>query len=136
MTEYAKPFPRMNPDNRPFWDGCRAHELRFQKCFHCGLVRWPPATHCPACHETASEWIVSAGKGRVYTYAVYHVAFQPGFKEDLPYVVAIVELAEGPRLFTNIIGCSPSDVSCDMPVEVVWEDVDEALTLGKFRPVS
>ncbi|MBT8490990.1 MAG: OB-fold domain-containing protein, partial [Deltaproteobacteria bacterium] len=71
----------------------------------------------------------------VYTYVVYHIAYHPGFKGDLPYVVAIVELAEGPRIFTNIIGCSTDEVYCDMAVEVVWDDVTAELTLPKFRPV-
>jgi hypothetical protein len=83
-----------------------------------------------------TKWIVSEGKGTVTTYTVYHVAFHPGFKDDLPYVVAIVELEEGPRLFTNIIGCDTADVACDMPVEVVWEEVNETFTLPKFRPAA
>jgi uncharacterized OB-fold protein len=86
------------------------------------------------CHSTETRWVVSRGKGRVYTFVVYHVAYHPGFENDLPYVVADVELEEGPRLVTNIVGCGPGDVKCEMPVEVTWEDITEEFSLPKFKP--
>jgi uncharacterized OB-fold protein len=135
MTMYTKPIPKINEDSRPFWEGCKAHELRFQKCNRCGHVRWPAAIICPHCHGSDTAWITAAGRGKVYTYVVYHVAYHPGFKGEIPYVVAIVELDEGPHLYTNIIECSPGEVSCNMNVEVVWDDVTAELTLPKFRPV-
>ena len=131
-----KPLPQINSDTQPFWDGCRKHELRFQKCVACDHVRWPPSMICPECYDSRTEWIKAVGKGVVYTYAVYHRAFHPAFKDDLPYVSAVVELEEGPHLLTNIIGCRPDDVRCDMPVEVVWEDVIEEFSLPKFKPSS
>ena len=79
---------------------------------------------------------LSEGNGKVYTFAVYHTAFHPEFVADLPYTVAVVALDEGPHLLTNIVGCPPEAVKCDMPVAVVWEDVDEKITLPKFRPLS
>jgi hypothetical protein len=133
---YLKPLPKPNADTKPFWEGCRHHQLRFQKCCKCGFVRWPPSALCPSCHSADSDWIRAAGKGRVYSFAVYHVAFHPAFKDDIPYVTAVVVLDEGPRLLTNIIGCHPSDVTCDMPVEVVWHDLSEELSLPKFKPIS
>lgn len=133
---YDKPLPKINPDNQPFWEGCRRHELRFQQCSHCGHVRWPPADLCPQCHATEINWLTSRGTGRVYTFAVYHTAFHPGFTADLPYTVAVVALDEGPHLLTNIVGCRPGEVKCDMPVAVVWEDIDEKTTLPKFKPAS
>ena len=136
MTMYTKPSPKINEDSRPFWEGCRVHELRFQKCNQCGHVRWPPAIICPECHGNDTVWITASGHGRVYTYVVYHVAYHPGFKGELPYVVAIVELDEGPHIYTNIIGCRPDEVYCDMVVEVIWDDVTAELTLPKFRPVK
>lgn len=131
-----KPLPKINGDNRPFWEGCRNRELRFQKCQNCGHVRWPPAHLCPDCHAAETDWLVSGGVGRVYTFAVYHTAFHPGFSDELPYTVAVVVLDEGPHLLTNIVDCPPDRVRCDMPVEVVWEDVDERITLPKFRPLT
>lgn len=134
MPAYEKPFPRINDDNREFWTGCRKHELRFQKCRVCGHVRWPPSILCPKCHSRDTEWIVALGKGRIYTFVVYHVAYDPAFEPDLPYVVATVALEEGPHLLTNIVGCAPAEISCDMPVEVCWEDITEEFSLPKFRP--
>jgi len=79
--------------------------------------------------------MASKGRGRVYSYVVYHRAYHPGFEKDVPYVVALVELDEGPRLLTNIIGITPEEVTCDMPVEVEWEDIGEGGCLPKFRPL-
>jgi uncharacterized OB-fold protein len=78
--------------------------------------------------------VVASGKGTIYTFAVYHVAYHPGFKEDLPYVVAVVALDEGPHLLTNIVGCPLDQVKCDMPVLVDWQDITREYTLPKFRP--
>jgi len=135
MVSYTKPLPKLNGDNRPFWEGCRRNELRFQKCASCGHVRWPPAILCPQCHAMEIKWIISRGIGKVYTFAVYHVAYHPGFSADLPYVVAIVALDEGPHLLSNIVGCRSEEVSCEMPVRVLWEDVSETITLPKFEPL-
>lgn len=132
---YKKPLPNLNPDTNPFWDGCKEHQLKFQKCQSCQHVRWPPSIICPVCYSNDTEWITSKGKGRLYTYGVYHQAFQEAFKEGLPYVTAVVELEEGPHLITNVVGCEPGEVRCDMPVEVVWDDVTAEFSLPKFRPV-
>ena len=132
--DYKKPLPKVNADTKPFWEGCREHQLRFQKCTHCSHVRWPPSVLCPMCYSRDTEWVVSSGRGRVYSFVVYHQAYHPAFEGDLPYVVAIVELEEAPHVLTNIIGCSPEQVKCEMPVEVVWEEVTDKITLPKFRP--
>ncbi len=134
MVQYNKPLPNVNGDSKEFWAGCKAHELRFQKCQACGHVRWPPSIICPRCYSNDTKWMVAEGKGRVYSFAVYHMAYHPGFENDLPYVVADVELEEGPRLFTNIVGCSSAEVKCDMLVEVAWEDITAEFSLPKFRP--
>ena len=132
--EYPKPLPKVNADTKPFWDACRNHELRFQKCTECGHVRWPPSIICPLCYSNKTEWIRASGKGKVFSFVVYHKAYHPAFEADLPYVVAIVELEEGPHFLTNIVGCDPGAVSCEMPVDVSWEDITEEFSLPKFRP--
>ncbi|HOO89604.1 MAG TPA: Zn-ribbon domain-containing OB-fold protein [Syntrophales bacterium] len=133
---YKKPLPKINADTREFWKGCEEHLLRLQKCTECGTVRWPPSFICPRCHSQTTEWITSTGRGLIYTFTVNHVAFDEAFQEDLPYVVAVVALEEGPHLLTNIVGCDPGVVRCDMPVEVVWDDVTDEISLPKFRPIS
>jgi hypothetical protein len=129
-------LPKINADTAAFWEGCREHELRIQKCGECGHLRWPPAFLCPRCLSGKTELVRASGRGTVYSYTVYRVAFDPAFRGDLPYVVALVALEEGPHLVTNIVGCDPSAVSCDMPVEVVWDDVTETVSLPKFRPAA
>lgn len=136
MDNYAKPLPNVNDDNREFWSGCKGHELRFQRCNDCGHVRWPPSLICPSCHSRNTQWIVSSGKGRVYTFAIYHAAFHPAFKDELPYAVADVELEEGPRLLSQIVDCPHDKIACDMAVTVTWEDITEEFSLPKFRPAS
>ena len=133
---YDKPLPRPNTDTKPFWDGCKQHELRFQRCGDCGHVRWPASIVCPQCYSSDTEWIVASGKGKVYTFAIFHQVYHPAFADDVPYLTASVELEEGPRLLTNIVGCPPDEVRCDMPVEVAWDDVTEDFSLPKFRPAS
>ena len=88
--EYLKPLPKLNADTKPFWNGCSDHELRFQKCMECGYVRWPPSIICPLCYSNKTEWIRASGKGKVFSFVVYHKPYHPAFKIDLPYVVAIV----------------------------------------------
>lgn len=133
---YDKPLPKLNADNQPFWEGCRKHELRFQQCGDCGHVRWPPSSLCPRCYSTEIRWLISKGTGRIYTFAVYHTAYHPGFAPDLPYTAAVVVLDEGPRLLTSIVDCPPGEVKCDMPVKVVWVDIDDTVTLPKFKPLQ
>jgi uncharacterized OB-fold protein len=136
MKDYLKPLPEVNGDNREFWEGCRAHELRFQKCIDCGHVRWPLSMICPKCHSSETEWIISNGKGTVYSFVIYHVAYHEGFKEEVPYVVADVKLEEGPQFLTNIVDCPHERIACDMLVSVVWDDVTEVVSLPKFRPMG
>ena len=132
---YEKPLPQPNPDTKPFWEGCKKHELRFEKCRNCGHVRWPPSIICPMCYSKHTEWIRASGKGKTYTFVVYHQAFHKAFENNLPYVTAIIELEEGPRLLSNIVGCNPQEVRCDMPLEVTWEDINEEFSLPKFKPI-
>lgn len=131
---YEKPLPKPNADNKAFWDGCKEHQLRFQKCQNCGLVRWPPSLICPNCYSKDAKWLTVSGKGKVYSFAVYHQAFHPAFANELPYVTAIIQLAEGPYLLSNIVGCKPEDIKCDMPVEVTWDDISPDFSLPKFKP--
>ncbi len=133
---YPKPLPQPNADDKFFWDGCQKHKLLFEKCQNCGLVRWPPSIICPNCYSRDSELIESSGKGKLYTYAVYRQAFHKGFESEVPYVTAIVELEEGPHFLSNIIGCSPEKLHCDMPVEIVWEDITREFSLPKFKPIA
>ena len=136
MTTYTKPLPTPDPDTQAFWDGCRAHRLLVPKCLACGAFRWPPRPGCPRCHSTEHEWVEVSGRGKVYSYVIFRRAFLPEFRDDVPYVVAIIELEESPtvRILSNVVGRKPEEVAFGMPVRVVFEDVTGDVTLFKFGP--
>ncbi len=136
MAEYQKPLPIPNEDTKPFWDGLKEHRLRIQKCRQCGQFRFPPRVICPHCMSLESEWVEIKGMGTVYSFTIVHHAYTPAYESEIPYVVAIVELEEGIRLITNIIGCKPEQVQIGMPVELAFEDVTPEFTLHKFRPMT
>ena len=134
MASYVKPLPIINEETKPYWEYCQKHELRMQKCTQCGHIRFPISILCPQCHSMDSQWEKLSGKGSIYSYTVYRVAYHPAFKNDIPYVVAIIQLDEGPRMESNIIGCKPENVKIEMRVEVSFEDVTAEVSLPKFKP--
>ncbi len=135
--EYIPGIPLVHPVveycNQGFWDSIKKHELSIQRCQSCGLRLHPPRTMCPRCLNTDMGWEPSSGRGVVHSWVnfVYDRAGYPGIK--CPYVVAVVELDEGVRLTTNIVEMDPADVYIGMPVEPVFTDVNEELTLVHFR---
>ena len=133
-VEYKKPLPVVTALSRPFWEACRRHELIIQRCLRCSTFRFPAAILCPECLSEEGEWERVSGRGKVFSFVVFHRLYHPGFEADLPYTVALVELDEGARLTSNIVGSPPEKVVCEMPVEVVFEDVTPEVTLPKFRP--
>jgi uncharacterized OB-fold protein len=134
MFVIEKPLPAITEDGAPYWEGCRAGELRAQRCAGCGRLRWPPSVVCPHCLGEEAAWVALSGRGTVYSFIVVHRPQHPAFFADAPYNVAIVELEEGPRLHTNVVECAPEALRVGMPVEVVFERVNDEVTLPKFRP--
>jgi len=130
-----KPLPRIDEESRGYWEALARHQLYFQRCRDCGTKRFYPRALCPACLSSATEWVRATGRGTVYSFTVTYQNQAPGFREELPYVLAIVELDEGVRMMTNVVGCAPDAVRVGMAVEVVFEDVTAEITLAKFRPV-
>lgn len=136
MFQIEKPLPRGTEDTAPFWEAARRHELRMQRCAECGHVRFPPAVLCPRCLSEAHEWARLSGFGTVFSWIIVHQSQHPAFNADVPYNVAIVQLEEGPRLHSQIVGCPFDRLHIGMPVQVVFEKINEEVTLPKFRPVS
>ena len=132
--DYQKPLPVPSVETQSFWEGCKRHELLLPRCNQCGHHWFPPAYLCPECLGADWAWTPASGRGRVYTFGVYHRVYHKAFQDDIPYTVAVVELEEGPRLTSNIANCPPSDVRCDMPVHVRFDDVTSEVTLYKFAP--
>jgi len=135
-NEYRKPLPRPTPISQEYWRGAKAHQLRLQRCRQCGRHVFYPRSFCPLCLSDNLEWVTASGKGKVYSYTVVRRAVHPAFQEEVPYVLAIVELEEGPRLTTNIVGCPPEEMRVEMAVEAVYDDVTPEITLVKFKPVK
>jgi uncharacterized protein len=137
MTQaYQKPLPRPTRLSRPFWEGTKRHELLLLNCNQCGKIWFPPSSRCPRCLSTDCEWKPASGRGKVWSWIVMWQRYFPAFESEIPYNVAYVELEEGPKLMTNIVGCDNEAILCDMPVEVVFEDVTPEITLPKFRPAG
>ncbi|MCH8916553.1 MAG: OB-fold domain-containing protein [Proteobacteria bacterium] len=132
--DYLKPLPRPAPESEPFWAAAREHVLRLQKCAACGQFWFPPSRRCPHCLAAEHSWEEVSGAGRVFSFVVYHRLYDKGWEGELPYVVAVIELLEGPRLLSTLTGIAPKDVVCDMAVKVVFDDVTEDVSLPKFAP--
>ena len=131
--ERKKPLPRVDEENRWFWEACARHELVLPRCAACGTLRYYPRALCPSCLSSATEYVPASGRGMVYTFTVTYQNQAPGFREELPYVMAYVELEEGPRILTSIVGSAPQEVAVGMPVVVDFEDVNEGMSLPRFR---
>ncbi len=132
MSEYLKPLPKPSPTSRPFWDAAKRHELMLQRCGACGKFIYYPRPRCPHCFSNRLEWNRCSGKGKLYSFTVVRRAASRAFA-DAPYVLAIVELDEGPRMTTNI-AAPPEQLRVDMPVTVFFDDVTPDRTLVKFKP--
>lgn len=136
MTAPAeRPTPSPDGVTAPFWEGCARHELRLQECGAC-RARWLPASVvCPRCWSEAVAWAPAAGAGVVVSFVVYRRSYHPAFRPLVPYVVAVVELTEGPRLVSTIVGVPPEQVRVGMAVRVEFQPVGES-TLPVFRPAG
>jgi uncharacterized OB-fold protein len=132
---YKKYLPRIDEESRGYWEALARHELYFQRCRDCGRKRFYPRALCPNCLSSATEWVRASGRATVYSFTVTHQNQAPGFREELPYVLALVELEEGVRMMSNVIGCAPDQVRIGMAVEVVFEDATPEITLPRFRAV-
>lgn len=136
MSATKKPMPVVATWARPFWDAAREEKLRIQKCNDCSKFVFYPRIVCPHCFSDSLGWVDASGKGTVYSYTVVENNAPSFFQEDMPFVVAIIRLEEGVQMMSNIVGCDPYSVSCDMPVEVTFDKVSEEFTLPKFRPAG
>ncbi len=127
-------LPAVGLDTEFYWEGARQGELRIQKCGECGTLRHPPGPMCPHCHATKRDYAVASGRGTVYSYVVHHHPPVPG--RTPPYVVALVELEEGPRVLGNLLDIAPEDVTVGMPVELTFQKLDDEVTLPQWRPAG
>ncbi len=133
MAEYLKPLPTITDENRPFWQGCREGKLRLQQCGECGHVRYPISHCCPKCLSTRFDWKDLSGRGEVFSYVVFYQVYNKAFEKDVPYNVALVQLEEGPRLYSNVVGVDNDAVKVGDKLEVVFDPVTPEVTIPRFR---
>jgi uncharacterized protein len=136
MREIMRPLPFIYEENKPFWEGVKRHELLIQRCKECGAFQFYPRAACMHCLSDNIEWVRASGKGKVYSFTIAHRPGNPAFADRVPYNIAIIELDEGVRLPSSITGCENEDIKCDMPVEVVFEDITPEVSLPYFKPIK
>jgi hypothetical protein len=135
MTNASRPLPRPTPETQHFWDGTKHGELRLQRCNECDHIYFPPRPFCPACSSRAVEVFKASGRGRLLSYVIN---YRPHPAWQGPYAIAIVELNEGPRMMSNIVGCdqTPEALQLDMPLTVKFEQCTEEIFLPLFMPTG
>jgi uncharacterized OB-fold protein len=137
MTTSNLPTPPPSPnfDTQEFWDATAEGRFLLKRCDDCGVIIWYPRFLCPDCSSTNTSWFEASGKGTVYSFTVPRRGAGP-YREAAPFVVAYVELEEGPRIMTNLVDIAIEDLAVGMPVEVVWHDTGQGNALYRFRPAA
>ncbi|HVA80092.1 MAG TPA: OB-fold domain-containing protein [Candidatus Binataceae bacterium] len=131
-TEYKRPLPRRHGHAKEFYEFCRKHELRFQRCIDCSAWRHLPRDMCAQCGSFRWQWAQSTGRGTVFSWTTVE---QPMLRQfaDVPYSPVVIELAEGVRMISWLMDVKPEDLRLGLPVEVAFDDVTPEVTLPKFK---
>ncbi len=134
-TIIERPGPAISEYNRPYWEYAKQHELRLQRCSQCGKFWAPPGPVCVHCFSDDYTWDQVGGTGVIATWVRFHKAYHPAFESLLPYVVAFIELTEGPRILTNLVNFGDRALTIGQPVSLLFEDYD-GFTLPQFEPAE
>lgn len=132
----SRPLPRPSEHSAGFWAATTEGRFVIQTCNRCGATLFYPRVNCPGCGATDLVDTDASGRGTVYTFTIARRPTHRAFAEAGPYVIAIVELTEGPRVTTNIVDCDPEEVHVGMPVEVTFADEVDGIALPLFRPAT
>jgi len=136
MGTWNKPLPRPTDTTRPYWDGLKAHRVRLQRCEECGRWIFYPRPRCPACASRKLAWHDVSGEGKLYTFTVARIPTLPEFADEMPQLLAVVELDEGPHLNTTIVGAAPEALRVGERVRPVFDDRPGEVTLLRYTPVG
>ncbi len=131
-TNISKPIPTPTLETAPYWEGCRRHQLRIQRCANCHQYQFFPRICCAKCFGKQVDWVIASGRAKILSFTIVRRPVSPA--NEVPYVVALVTLEEGPQMMTNIVGCAPEEVMIGLPVEVTFEDWSDTISIPKFRP--
>ncbi len=135
MSELPRPKIVIDDENRPFWEATTRGELSIPRCDACGSFIFYPRGRCPSCRSTDVTWTTCSGRGSVYSFTVTRRI--PGrFREHTPFILAYVELEEGPRMLTNIVDCDPERVTVGLPVAVTFDETEDEAAIPRFRPAE
>jgi uncharacterized OB-fold protein len=132
----ARPLPEMTPEMAPFWAAARRRQLAVQRCSSCGTHRFPARDLCSRCLGREAEWVTVSGRGTLFSYAIMHQVYHPGFADRVPYAVVVVELDCGARLVSNLQDTPLDRLAIGMPVEVAFEELSADVVLPVFRPAA
>ena len=135
MSTLPNPAPMVTQANAEFWAATAEGRFQLQRCNECDTVLWFPRRHCPSCWTENVSTFDATGKGEIYSFTIIRKGAM-AYKDSGPFVVAYVELAEGPRVMTNIVDCDVETIAVGMPVEVVFHDTGEGNALYRFRPAT
>jgi uncharacterized OB-fold protein len=127
-------LPVIYPEELPFWEAARSRQIKLQRCSACSKAWYPIGPACPHCFSMKWEWAIMSGRGTLHNYVVYHKAWTKWFESRVPYAVIQVQLEEGPRLTANLVECDVKNIKIGTPVEPVFEDITDDITLIQFRP--
>ena len=136
MADVKRPLPSLQEhDTRPFWEATKQRELKYQKCDDCDAVVWYPRSHCTSCLSQSLGWHTSSGKGTIYSFSVVRQSYHPFFRPRVPYAIAWIDLDEGPRVLSNVVGVKDpgQELAIGQRVVVEWEPYDE-LAIPLFKP--
>ena len=128
-----KPIPSINDLTRPYWDAARDGRLVLQRCAGCQATIFYPRPWCPHCWSRELAWCQASGRGQVETFTVVHHPPSPAFAGEIPYVLAIIQLLEGPRMMANLLSIDPGEVRVGLPVQVIFETRGE-WKIPQFEP--
>ena len=137
MAEQGKPLPRVTSLTQPYWEATTQKRLVIQRCAKCGVYVWCPRPACTECGSEQLEWTSVSGRGTVFSFTIIRQVIARGaaaFEKEIPYIVAWIDLEEGPRLCSNVVECSLERITIGMPVEVIFDEASSEIVLPKFRP--
>jgi uncharacterized OB-fold protein len=134
LESSSKPVPEVDAESRPFFSAALHEQLALPRCSDCRSFLGLTSNVCTECLSENVEWAVVSGRGTLFSFGIMHQKYHPGFANDIPYNIAIVELEEGPRLQTNIVGIDNGELHVGLPVVVTFERVSDDVALPKFRP--
>jgi uncharacterized OB-fold protein len=139
IQSYEKFLPEINALTRPFWESCKNHQLKMQYCTRCTTWIWYPKAWCPNCGKRDSiEWRSLSGNGEIYSFTIIRQVIDNSlaFQQDLPFVIALIELEEGPRIYSNVTGSKPEDISIGDKLSLHFDDVTDQISLPKFHKMQ